>query len=157
MATRKRRDPQTPFGWYLRSLMERHGFESDSDLEAASGVSASLISRYQSGEVVPTAQNLRRLAPHLGVSMGQMMVEAGLATPEELGMVSRTPSAAAPLDPSLAEAQRILADPDRPDAAKDYLRDTLRGAVAYWRQQTGIRTQHEPSAAERAAGRRVRA
>ncbi len=157
VATRKRRDPQTPFGWYLRALMERHGFESDSDLEAASGVSASLISRYQSGEVVPTAQNLRRLAPHLGASMGQLMVEAGLATPEELGMVARASAAATPLDPSLAEAQRILADPDRPAAAKEYLRDTLKGAVAYWRQQTGIRqASHEPTAAERAAGRRVR-
>jgi transcriptional regulator with XRE-family HTH domain len=155
--SKKRRDPQTPFGWHLRALMEAHGFTSDGELEAATGVSASLISRYQSGDIVPTAQNLRRLAPHLGVSMGELMVEAGLATPEELGMVPRV-AAASTLDPSLAEAQRLLADPARPEAAKEYLRDTLRGAVAYWRQQTGLRlASHEPTAAERAAGRGVRA
>jgi transcriptional regulator with XRE-family HTH domain len=155
--SKKRRDPQTPFGWHLRALMEAHGFLSDGELEVATGVSASLISRYQSGDIVPTAQNLRRLAPHLGVSMGELMVEAGLATREELGMVPRA-AAASRLDPSLAEAQRLLADPARPEAAKEYLRDTLRGAVAFWRQQTGLRAaSHEPSAAERAAGRGVRA
>lgn len=155
--SKRRRDPQTPFGWRLRSLMEAHGFASDGDLEAATGVSASLISRYQSGDVVPTAQNLRRLAPHLGVTMGELMVEAGLASPEELGMIARA-AAASSVDPSLAEAQRLLNDPDRPEAAKEYLRDTLRGAVAYWRQQMGLRTpSHEPTAAERAAGQSVRA
>ncbi|WP_290863924.1 helix-turn-helix transcriptional regulator [Hamadaea sp.] len=154
--SKKRRDPQTPFGWYLRALMEAHGFASDGELAAATGVSASLISRYQSGDIEPSVQNLRRLAPYLGVSLGELMVEANLATREELGMVPRA-AATTKLDASLAEAQRLLSDPTRPDSAKEYLRDTLRGAIAFWRQQTGLKAPAEPSAAERAVGRGVRA
>jgi len=137
--------------------MDAQGFASDGDLEVASGVSASLISRYQSGDISPTVQNLRKLAPYLGVSLGELMVEAGLATPEELGMVAYArPSE--PLDPSLVEAQRLLTDPALADEAKEYLRDTIKGAIAYWRQQLGLRRPpREPSAADRAAGRKVRA
>lgn len=119
--------------------MEDRGFTSDGDLEAVSGVSASLISRYQSGGITPTAQNLRKLAPHLGVTLGDLMVASGLATPEELGMVTGAPSRAR-LDPAVAEANHYLADPRLPDNAKDHLRATLRGAVTYWRQQLGVNT-----------------
>jgi transcriptional regulator with XRE-family HTH domain len=137
--------------------MDAQGFRSDGDLEAASGVSASLISRYQSGGISPTVQNLRKLAPFLNVTLGELMVEAGLATPEELGMVAHARPEAEPLDPGLTEAQRLLADPNLPDEAKDYLRDIVKGAIAFWRQQLGlVRPPREPSAADRAAGRRVR-
>jgi transcriptional regulator with XRE-family HTH domain len=135
--------------------MHAQGYESDGDLEAVSGVSASLISRYQSGDITPTSQNLRKLAPHLGVRLGDLMVESGLATPEELGMVGGAPRVLT-IDASLAEAQRLLADVRLPDDAKEYLRDTIKGAVAYWRQQLGLRkAPREPSAAERAAGQGV--
>lgn len=155
--SKRRRDPRTTFGWYLRTRMDAQGFASDGDLEAASGVSASLISRYQSGDISPTVQNLRKLAPYLDVTLGELMVEAGLATPEELGMVANARTAE-PLDRSLVEAQRLLADEALADEAKDYLRDTIKGAIAYWRQQLGLqRPPREPSAADRAAGRRVRA
>jgi transcriptional regulator with XRE-family HTH domain len=139
--------------------MDARGYASDGDLEAASGVSASLISRYQSGDISPTVQNLRKLAPFLDVTLGELMVEAGLATPEELGMVAHArPAEGEALDPSLVEAQRLLADPALADEAKDYLRDTIKGAIAYWRQQLGLRrAPREPSAADRAAGRKVRA
>lgn len=138
--------------------MDARGYASDGDLEAASGVSASLISRYQSGDISPTVQNLRKLAPFLDVTLGELMVEAGLATPEELGMVAYArPAEGEALDASLVEAQRLLADPALADEAKDYLRDTIKGAIAYWRQQLGLRrAPREPSAADRAAGRKVR-
>lgn len=158
MSTTRRRDPRTTFGWYLRARMDAQGFRSDGDLEAASGVSASLISRYQSGGISPTVQNLRKLAPYLNVTLGELMVEAGLATAEELGMVAHARSEAEPLDPGLTEAQRLLGDPTLPAEARDYLRDILKGAVVFWRQQLGLtRPPREPSAADRAAGRKVRA
>ncbi|NUR70720.1 MAG: helix-turn-helix domain-containing protein [Hamadaea sp.] len=137
--SRRRRDPQSPFGWYLRRLMDSHGFLSDGDLEAASGVSASLISRYQAGEITPTPENLRKLAPVLGVRLGELMVESGLATREELGMVA-PPSPKPRVDPVLADAQRHLADPRLPGEVKDYLRATVKGAIAYWRQQLDLHT-----------------
>jgi transcriptional regulator with XRE-family HTH domain len=139
----------------LRGLMDDRGFASDGDLETATGVSASLISRYQSGDINPTVQNLRKLAPFLGVNLGDLMIEAGLATAEELGQVAAAHKAE-PLDASLAEAQRLLADPALSEEAKAYLRDTIRGAILYWRQQLGLRkAPREPSASERARGRRV--
>jgi transcriptional regulator with XRE-family HTH domain len=156
--SKRRRDPRTTFGWYLRARMDARGYASDGDLEAVSGVSASLISRYQSGDISPTVQNLRKLAPFLDVTLGELMVEAGLATAEELGMVAYArPADSEALDRSLLEAQRLLADPTLSDEAKDYLRDTVRSALVYWRQQLGLRAPREPSAADRAAGRKVRA
>jgi transcriptional regulator with XRE-family HTH domain len=138
--------------------MESRGFQSDGELEAASGVSASLISRYQSGDITPTSQNLRKLAPHLGVRLGDLMIESGLATAEELGMVA-TRATGGRLDPAIADAQRYLADSQLPDTAKDYLRATIKGAIAYWRQQLGLqKAPHEPTALDRTArsGRTVR-
>lgn len=137
--------------------MEDRGFASDGDLEAVSGVSASLISRYQSGGITPTAQNLRKLAPHLGVTLGDLMVASGLATPEELGMVTDAP-ARTRLDAAVAEANRYLADPRLPDNAKDHLRATIRGAVTYWRQQLGVNTSIPAQATRRATstGRKAR-
>ncbi|NUO59612.1 MAG: helix-turn-helix domain-containing protein [Hamadaea sp.] len=117
--------------------MDKHGFLSDGDLEAASGVSASLISRYQAGEITPTPENLRKLAPVLGVRLGELMVESGLATREELGMVA-PPSPKPRVDPVLLDAQRHLADPHLPGDVKDYLRATVKGAIAYWRQQLDL-------------------
>lgn len=138
--------------------MDARGYGSDGELEAVSGVSASLISRYQSGDISPTVQNLRKLAPFLKVTLGELMVEAGLATAEELGVVAHArPPEAETLDRSLLEAQRLLADPALAEEAKDYLRDTIRMALAYWRQQLGLQAPREPSAADRAAGRKVRA
>jgi transcriptional regulator with XRE-family HTH domain len=154
--SKRRRDPRTAFGWYLRELMDANGFVSDGDLETASGVSASLISRYQSGDINPTVANLRKLAPYLGVNLGDLMIEAGLATAEELGKVPSTAAKPEPLDASLAEAQRLLVDPAMSEEAKAYLRDTIRGAILYWRQQLGLRkAPREPSASERARGRPV--
>jgi transcriptional regulator with XRE-family HTH domain len=136
--------------------MDTRGFASDGDLEVASGVSASLISRYQSGEINPTIQNLRKLAPQLGVTLGDLIVESGIATAEELGLVASDRKSES-IDPSLAEAHRLLADPALSEEAKAYLRDTIKGAIVYWRQQLGLnRPPREPSAVERASGRRVR-
>jgi len=129
--------------------MDSRGFLSDGDLEAACGVSASLISRYQAGEITPTPENLRKLAPVLGVRLGELMVESGLATPEELGMVA-APSPSPRVDPVLADAQRHLADPRMPDEVKEYLRATIKGAIAYWRQQLDLHNvPHEASPPQR--------
>lgn len=133
-ASRPRREPQTRFGWYLRGLMDRRGYGSDGELEADSGVAASLISRYQSGEAIPTAQHLRLLAPCLGVRLGDLLVAAELATPAELGMVT-SEDVPSDLDPAICDAYRHLADPGLPDSAKDYLRTTLHGAMVYWHEQ----------------------
>jgi transcriptional regulator with XRE-family HTH domain len=147
------------FGWYLRGRMDACGYASDGDLESVSGVSASLISRYQSGDISPTVQNLRKLAPFLNVTLGELMVEAGLATAEELGMVPHVrPADAESLDRGLVEAQRLLGDPALAEEAKDYLRETVKSAIVYWRQQLGLsRAPREPSAADRARGRKVSA
>ncbi|WP_027340986.1 helix-turn-helix domain-containing protein [Hamadaea tsunoensis] len=146
----RRGHPRTGFGWYLRALMERQGYLSDGELETDSGVSASLIARYRSGEVTPTAQNLRRLAPWLGVRLGDLLVESGLATPEELGMVT-VDEAGPDVDPAISDAQRHLADPRLPDSAKDSLRTTLQGAMVYWHQQLD-RTQPRRRPSPRPAG-----
>lgn len=152
---KRRQDPKTNFGWYLRRLMDAKGYESDADLDKVSGVDASLISKWQAGGKA-SLENLRKVAPHLGVRLGDLLVEAGMATPEELGMVGKPPKLPpAVVDPGLREASEILESRHVPDADKDELRELVGEAVGYWRRRRPTPGPHEPSHTERAQGRSV--
>lgn len=154
--SKKRRDPQTEFGWYLRRLMDARGFETDGDLQLASGLDASVISRWQAGGGAPTVQNLRKIAGPLGVHLGDLMVAAGLATKAELGMEYVAPPPPPILDKALQGPAKLLRDEQIPDVHKDKLRDLITAAVDFWYKHMGVvDAPHEPSAAERASGRNV--
>lgn len=148
-----REDPKTPFGWYLRNLMDSQGFESDAELERASGVAATMLSKWQSGGSVPQITSLRRVAPHLGVRLCDLLVEADLATPEELGMEGPT-AAPPPAQHQLAgKLNRFLLDESVPERTRRMVEDNVENLLGVL--ATAKPLPKEPSAAERAAGRRV--
>lgn len=153
---KRRQDPKTPFGWHLRGLMDANGFESDADLAAASGVDASALSKWQSGAGTPSVDNLRKVAPHLHTRLGDLMVQADLATAEELGMKGQPPKLPpAKVDAGLREVAELLADSHIPTADKENLRGLVAEAIEYWLRRRNIPNLREPSAAERAKGKPV--
>ena len=81
----------TPFGIYLELLMERTGYNTPAALARATGITDTTIGRWIKGEKLPTIPNLRAVAPVLKVRLGDMMVQAGLATAAELGQTVAPP------------------------------------------------------------------
>lgn len=124
----------TDFGRYLRRLMEAAGFDSDADFARATGIDGSMLSKWWSGTSRPTIESLRRIAPHLHVRLGDLMVAAGIATAEELGMVGEPPKPPDPgvRDPLLRSIGRSLADEQVPDDLRDKLRRGVQVAYDSW-------------------------
>lgn len=65
------------FGLYLKHLRERNGL-SINKLAELSNLSHSYLSQVESGKRgVPSPDNLRKIAEHLDVTFGQLMIKAG--------------------------------------------------------------------------------
>lgn len=128
--------------------MIRHGWRNNETLAAAAGLSSSLISKWMAGTNTPNLKSLRKLSPHIHMRLGDLMVLAGLATAEELGITNPPPPP--PLRPELAQIDRALDDPNVPASAKAHLLGNVKAAWVYWLNVSGLKAPHEPSAAERA-------
>lgn len=84
-------EARQPFGEWLREEMLRQGYEVDGPraggrtlLAKRSGISLSIVSRILGENRVPEVPALRAIGKTLGYTLGEMMVFAGLAEPEEL-------------------------------------------------------------------------
>jgi transcriptional regulator with XRE-family HTH domain len=150
----RRGQPQTEFGRYLRGLMDAKGLVQDADLGRLADVNPSLLSKWQSGSAVPTVESLRKLAPHLGVRLGDLMVKAGLATSAELGITGAPPPPSVPLPPVLRRIAIALSDTRVPEAARAALLRGVQAAYDVWTDMVQIRASNEAGAAERAGRRR---
>lgn len=145
LMSKPRPEPTTRFGRYLRDLMDAHGFQSDADLGTRAGLNASLLSKWQYGKAEPTMGSLRKVAPHLGVRLGDLLVEAELATPAELGMRGEPRPPAPKLDPLLADAASLLADENVPAEMKAIIRREIKSALKLWDDfQRAMADQREP-------------
>lgn len=88
------------FGTYLTRLIAANGF-TQATLADVSGVSQAQLSRACGNHTVPTIDTMRKLAPHLSVKLGDLIVRAKVATREELGMVSTASAPALALPTNL--------------------------------------------------------
>jgi transcriptional regulator with XRE-family HTH domain len=122
------------FGAYLHQLMDACGFVTDADLGRAAGIDGSLLSKWRSGSAQPDIDSLRKLAPHLGVRLGDLLVSSGRATAEELGMAGKPP----PLppvrrqEPLVRRVADALADEAIPTDERDRLRRGVQHAFDLW-------------------------
>lgn len=128
------RAPAIPaFGKYLADLMKAQGL-NNTTLGEAAGVDNSTISRLRRGVDAPSSATLEKLAPHLGVRHGDLVVAAGLGTKSGLGMAGSPPPAGPPLHLVLrslaAEAARIRAT-DGPEEEETFMRVLQRAAELY--------------------------
>lgn len=82
------------FAAYLISAMDQAGLNIatlsrlTAETHPDEPVDGSTLSNLRTGKAAPGIKLLRKLAPHLGRSLGELLVAAGLATPDELGMVA---------------------------------------------------------------------
>lgn len=125
----------TEFGQYLRKLAEAKGWYTDAELSRATGVDGSMLSKWWSGATQPNLESLRKMAPHLGVRLGDLLVRSGQATPEELGMRGQPPTPpSTPREPLLREVAAALQDESVPQEERDHLRRGMQHAYDLWRE-----------------------
>jgi transcriptional regulator with XRE-family HTH domain len=115
------------FAAYFKEAMRAAGYvrpNRDPDVPALarmSGISDSLLRRWLQEAGDPSLENLRRVAPALGVAPRDLWAAAGLVLPEEVGLEGEPEAPKAPPTPE----DRILADDILDDADKAALIHTL--------------------------------
>lgn len=153
---RERDEPKSRIGRYLNALMAHHGYESNAEVERATGgtVTASMISRWNSGLSTPTVASLRSLlAAFPGTRLVDLLIEAELVSTDELGMAG--PVAPPPAQHALAgRINRYLLNEAVPAARRKVVEDNLENLFSALTGELKPLPK-EPSAAERAAGRTV--
>ncbi|MEW6173870.1 MAG: S24 family peptidase [Bacillota bacterium] len=65
------------FGKWLREKRVKAGYESQGALSRACGIDHSTVARWERGDVKPMPENLKKLAPFLGVSFEELMAAVG--------------------------------------------------------------------------------
>jgi transcriptional regulator with XRE-family HTH domain len=106
------------WGQWLEAQMQACGFDTNKALERASGVDNTSISRWKSGESVPGIDQLRKLVGPLRTPLLQLMIRAGLLSPEEAKV---TRLAALPDPPKLDVVQAVRNDPQLLPEAREHL------------------------------------
>lgn len=117
------------FGEYFERLMLQSGFANRAILAEASGIDATTLGRWIRGEKAPTLDKLLLVAPHLGVRAGDLVVKAGLATREDLGMVGSPPAAGLPMPAVVRSIITRLAGPGLTERQKRALVNHLTYAL----------------------------
>lgn len=104
------------FGDYLKRAMDAAGL-SIADLKRLTGISDSVISKWRNGLTIPSVENLRLVAPALGMTTRDLVVAAGHMTPDEVGLAEppeppKPPARLATLQDDI-NAQPNLSDSDK--------------------------------------------
>lgn len=130
--------PANPeFGTYLTTLMSSRGLDN-SALGALADVSDSTISRWRTGTDVPSERTLRKVAPHLGVRHGDLLIKAGHSTPEELGTVGAPPPPGGPLPTILRKVVALLLDTRVSQHEKEVLLGGIKRTVDLWEEMRNV-------------------
>lgn len=119
------------FGAYFSTLMEARGL-TNMELSRLSGVENGSLSRWRRNLDTPSPISLRRVAPHLGVRYGDLLVAADLATPEELGMHGSPPPPGGPLPTALRKVVSLLLDPGVTEHDKSMLLVGIERTIELW-------------------------
>lgn len=116
------------FGDYLTQAMAAAGL-SQADLKRLTGISDSLISKWRTGQSVPSVENLRLLAPAFGVTTRDLVVRAGHMLPEEVGL-EEPPAPPTPPARMATLQDDIKADPELSDSDKRLMIDLYERLLA---------------------------
>jgi len=115
------------FAIYLAEALRAAGYvrpNGDLDVPALSRMSSvadNVLRRWLQEEGDPSLENLRKVAPALGVPLRELVVRAEIMTAEEIGLDGKPPAPQRPPTPE----ERIMADDILDDADKAALIHTL--------------------------------
>lgn len=109
--------------------MKSAGFDNATALARAAGMNPTNLLRWIDGASTPSVDALRKIAPLVGVRLGDLMIRAGMATREELGTVGAPPPPGPPLVPEVRVLVSRLQDPRLTERQKLALRLLIRNAV----------------------------
>jgi transcriptional regulator with XRE-family HTH domain len=105
--------PVPDFPTYLQHAMDAAGLPTSADVQRAAqaaglDVDQNLVSRWLRGEMKqpPTVAKLRPVATVLGIPLNEMMVAAGLVTPDEVGL-DRQPRLPATIEERMRADKRL--------------------------------------------------
>ncbi|UNZ18899.1 helix-turn-helix transcriptional regulator [Streptomyces sp. 891-h] len=107
-------DQRAQFAAWLRQQINRRGYNLDQRGEQArfaryAGIPAGTLSRLLAGTATPDIATLRRIATALDISLGLVLLRAGIATEEDLTVTSRTDEP--PLTPERAADELGIHEP----------------------------------------------
>jgi transcriptional regulator with XRE-family HTH domain len=150
--------PHARFGAYLSKLMEAQGL-SNTELARRAEVQHSSVGRWKDGAERPSVDFLRKIAPVLQKTHGELIVAAGYSTPEELGMVTTELPSHPKLAAIIREVNREVGHASVTEADADQLIgavvDMARRVLKLWREMRPPR--EEPKMREsRPAEKRTR-
>lgn len=118
--TDRRREPPATPGEMFVSLLRRNGLDQNT-LAKRAGVAASTVSRIAQGQR-PSMKTLDALAPHLNVSVAELL---------DVFRTGTAP-AAPPVDDPVRKILRDLADMSIPKGEREFLVEMLGVAHAQW-------------------------
>jgi transcriptional regulator with XRE-family HTH domain len=101
---------------------------TDAEMARRSGIPSSILSRWRSGQMQPSRDNLRKLAPVLGVAPVALWVAAGLAHPDEMDLSGPVDLTVQP--PELLDLMDLYDDARLTDDDRDYMRRTVTTLVS---------------------------
>lgn len=142
---RVRRDawPWQDFVEYVEALKLREGIPSDAELARLAEIPSSVLSRWKSGQMQPSRDNLRKLAGPLRVPPVNLWVVAGLAHPDEMDLSGQVNLTVLPAE--IDELIALYRDEQTTDGDREYLRRSITGLVAAVRSDMAARrTAPEP-------------
>lgn len=128
MGTGDGRTAPTAFGTWLISAYRSAGYRSASALAHSAGLEPSIVNRWIRGETVPTAANLKKVAPALRISEADLFAAA---FPSE-GQTLPTP-------PLPYEFVELLAELDKADPRDRFLLLEQVRRVTEWARYRRVR------------------
>lgn len=123
------------FGGYLTQAMDALDM-SIADLKRLTGISDSIISKWRRDQAIPSVENLRILAPALGVTTRDLVVRAGHMLPEEVGL-TEPPRPPEPYRRAATPQDDINALPGLTDRARKSMIDLYEQLATEIEQESG--------------------
>jgi transcriptional regulator with XRE-family HTH domain len=119
------------FPEYLADAIARAKYPTPTDFARAAGVHPSIVSRWLSGQAVPTVRTLEKIAPHLRVNKNTLIA---IAYPDASVEFDAVPERPAP-HPLALDVERMLADDSPvPDDERATLATLIEHMVAPYRR-----------------------
>lgn len=115
------------FNNFVDELMKREGIATDAELARLASIPSSVISRWRSGQMQPSRDNLRKLAAPLNVPPVLLWISAGLAKAEEMDLSGQVDLTVLPTE--LDDLIALYRDERATDDDRAYLRRSVTGLI----------------------------